>query len=836
MIFEGKVCLNEKKTVLLQAKINDMKKYVVFFLMLLCCTIASAQMSDQQVLKFIQQEQKAGTNQGQIVTKLMQRGVKVEQIQRLRKQYDQQLKQRGMQGAADAAVSAADSRMRKNNAKEQQLTAGQQGTSTELNQEADLQYEQIQQNINEVGDGKTGPDSLKVFGRDIFNNKLLSFEPNMNIATPQNYVLGPGDQVVIDIYGASQKSENLTVSPDGDITVPGYGPIHVAGLTVAGAQSRIRSTLGSRYASSSLKVAVGQTRTIMINVMGEVKAPGTYTLSAFATVFHALYMAGGINDLGTLRNIKVYRGGKQVTVVDVYEYILNGRLAGNIRLQENDVIVVGPYECLVGIQGNVKRPMFYEMRPTESVAQVIKYAGGFTGDAFKKSVRLVRKSGERYSVHTVEEFDMSSFKLTDGDAITVDGMINRYENMVQVNGAVFRPGQFELGKQITSVRSLIEAAGGLTEDAFTSRGVMYRMKEDRTLEALSVDIAGIMAGSVADVPLKNEDVLFVPTQSERVSERIVTIQGEVFSPGTYQFAENETIEDLILRAGGLTDAASLSKVDVSRRIRDPKALNAGQEISKNYSFSIKDGFVVDGDKGFVLEPYDVVQVRRSPGYMEPRTVKVEGEVAFGGEFTLSKKNQRLSDLIKEAGGVTQEAYVKGARLERHMNADEKARLQAALEAARQTAGDKDSIDIEKLETSEYYTVGIDLEKALANPGGDYDIVVRDSDRIVVPEYNGTVKISGNVRFPNTVAFMDGKNWKHYINQAGGFGDRSKKSKSYIVYQNGTVSQVGKGKIEPGCEIVVPKKGKRDLANLTQWLGIGSSLASLATMVVALTKL
>lgn len=813
-----------------------MKKYVVFFLMLLCCTIASAQMSDQQVLKFIQQEQKAGTNQGQIVTKLMQRGVKVEQIQRLRKQYDQQLKQRGMQGAADAAVSAADSRMRKNNAKEQQLTAGQQGTSTELNQEADLQYEQIQQNINEVGDGKTGPDSLKVFGRDIFNNKLLSFEPNMNIATPQNYVLGPGDQVVIDIYGASQKSENLTVSPDGDITVPGYGPIRVAGLTVAGAQSRIRSTLGSRYASSSLKIAVGQTRTIMINVMGEVKAPGTYTLSAFATVFHALYMAGGINDLGTLRNIKVYRGGKQVTVVDVYEYILNGRLAGNIRLQENDVIVVGPYECLVGIQGNVKRPMFYEMRPTESVAQVIKYAGGFTGDAFKKSVRLVRKSGERYSVHTVEEFDMSSFKLTDGDAITVDGMINRYENMVQVNGAVFRPGQFELGKQITSVRSLIEAAGGLTEDAFTSRGVMYRMKEDRTLEALSVDIAGIMAGSVADVPLKNEDVLFVPTQSERVSERIVTIQGEVFSPGTYQFAENETIEDLILRAGGLTDAASLSKVDVSRRIRDPKALNAGQEISKNYSFSIKDGFVVDGDKGFVLEPYDVVQVRRSPGYMEPRTVKVEGEVAFGGDFTLSKKNQRLSDLIKEAGGVTQEAYVKGARLERHMNADEKARLQAVLEAARQTAGDKDSVDIDKLETTEYYTVGIDLEKALANPGGDYDIVVRDSDRIIVPEYNGTVKISGNVRFPNTVAFMDGKNWKHYINQAGGFGDRSRKSKSFIVYQNGTVSQVGKGKIEPGCEIVVPKKGKRDLANLTQWLGIGSSLASLATMVVALTKL
>jgi len=418
----------------------------------------------------------------------------------------------------------------------------------------------------------------------------------------------------------------------------------------------------------------------------------------------------------------------------------------------------------------------------------------------------------------------------------VDGMINRYENMVEVKGAVFRAGQFELGKQITSVRSLIEAAGGLTEDAFTSRGVMYRMKDDRTLEAQSVDIAGIMAGTVADVPLKNEDVLFIPTQTERVAERIVTIQGEVLSPGTFQFAENETIEDLILRAGGLTDAASLSKVDVSRRIRDPKALASGEEISKNYSFSLKDGFVVDGEKGFTLEPYDVVQVRRSPGYMEPRTVTVEGEVAFGGKFTLSKKNQRLSDMIQAAGGITKEAYAKGARLERHMSADERARLKAVIESARQTAGDKDSVDLEKLETAEFYTVGINLEQALANPGSDYDIVVRDSDRLIVPEYNGTVKISGNVRFPNTVAYMDGKSWKHYINQAGGFGDRSKKNKSYIVYQNGTVSQVGKGKIEPGCEIVVPKKGKRDLANISQWLGIGSSLASLATMVVALTKL
>lgn len=817
-----------------------MKKYSIFLLMLFVILLpASAQMSDQQAMKFIQQEMKAGTSQSQIVTKLMQKGVKIEQIRRLRNQYDKELKARGAAGAADAAVTEVDARMRSNGTGQQaqDVVVGKEGsTQAQLEQEADIQYAEIQQNINQHVDGEVGEAKLKVFGRDIFNNKLLSFEPNMNIATPQNYVLGPGDVVIIDIFGASQKSESLTVSPDGDITVPGYGPIKVSGLSVASAQSKIRSTLGSRYSSSSLKISVGQTRSMMVNVMGEVKAPGNYTLSAFATVFHALYMAGGIDDLGTLRNIKVFRGGKQITVVDVYEYILNGRLAGNIRLQENDVIIVGPYDCLVGIQGNVKRPMFYEMRSSESVAQVIKYAGGFTGDAYKKSVRLVRKSGERYSVHNVEEFDMSSFKLADGDAITVDGMINRFENMVEVKGAVFRPGQFELGKSVTSVRSLIEAADGLTEDAFTARGVMYRMKEDRTLETMPLDIAGIMSGSVADVALKNEDVLFIPTQADRVAERIVTIQGEVLSPGTFQFAENETIEDLVLRAGGLTDAASLIKVDVSRRIRDPKALKAGQDISKTYSFALKDGFVVDGDKGFVLEPYDVVQVRRSPGYMEPRNVRVEGEVVFEGSFTLSKKNERLSDLISAAGGVTAEAYVKGARLERTMTDDERARMQKVLEMAQQNSGDKDSVKIAQLATSNIYTVGIDLEKALANPGGDFDIVVREGDRLVVPEYNGTVKISGNVLFPNTVAFTNGKNWKYYINQAGGFGNRSKKSKTFIVYQNGTVSQVGKGKVEPGCEIVVPKKGKRDFANLTQWIGIGSSLASLATMVVALTKL
>lgn len=801
---------------------------LTLFLMLLLSTVAFAQMSDQQVIQFIQAESKAGTSQAQIVTKLVQKGVSMEQIRRLQKQYASQISKAGATGKVNAAVSEASSRLRNKNEKSNkggQITFQQEMADDEQMPSSDVQRM----------DETRVPDSLKVFGHDIFNNKLLSFEPNMNIATPQNYVLGPGDQVIVDVYGASQKSQQLEVSPDGVIVVEGYGPIQVSGLTVAAAQRKLRTTLGSRYKSSSMNVSVGQTRTIMVNVMGEVKAPGTYTLSAFSTVFHALYMAGGINDLGTLRSIKVYRQGRLISTVDVYQYILNGRLAGNVRLQENDMIIVGPYEALVNIRGHIKRPMFYEMRPTESVAQVIKYAGGFSSDAFKKSVRLVRKSGERYSVHTIEEFDMSGFKVADGDSIGVDAMVERFENMVEVKGAVFRPGQYELGKQISSVRALVEAAGGLTEEAFTGRAVLYRMKQDRTLETQSLDLGGILAGAVPDMPLRNEDMLIIATLSERNAERIVTITGEVLNPGTYPYSERETVEDLILRAGGLTDAASFSKVDVSRRIHDPKAVQTGQEISKNFSFSLKDGLVVDGQQGFMLEPYDVVQVRRSPGFMVPRTVHIEGEVTFEGDFNLSKKNQRLSDIIKAAGGVTPDAYVKGARLERHMNEDERARVEAAIKSAKHNATSRDSVDLDQMEIPEYYAVGIDLEKALANPGGDYDIVVRDSDRIFVPEYSGTVKISGNVLFPNTVSYQAGKDWKYYINQAGGFGYRSRKSHSYIVYQNGTVTRVGKGKVEPGCEIVVPQKGKRDMSSIMQWVSMGTSLTSLAAMVIALTR-
>lgn len=818
-----------------------------FLLTITLCVVtalgAFAQMSDQEVMNFIAREVRAGTSQSQIVTKLMQRGVKIDQIRRIRNQYDSQIKNRGMKGAADGAVSMAAERMQGNSdgTVGQEVTSGRVGTTSQTYVDASEEHATAERDVQATQNVPGEARGKRVFGRDIFNQRALSFSPNLNVPTPTDYVLGPGDQLVIDIYGDSQKTMAHTISPEGTVTLSGVGPVNVTGLTVAAAQQKIRSRLGKHYSGSSLRLTLGSTRSIMVNIMGEVRTPGTYHLSPFATAFHALYTAGGIGELGTLRNIKVFRGGRLVTVIDIYEYILNGRLAGNIRLQDEDVIQVGPYECLVGITGNVKRPMFYEMRKNESVGTLLKYAGGFTGDAFKKSVRLVRQTGDRYTVHNVDEFEMNTFKVDDGDAISVDGIINRYENMVEIKGAVFRPGQFNLNGQVSSVRSLIEAAAGLTEDAFTEHAIIHRLKADRSLEIIPVDVRGIMSGLVADVPLQNEDVLFIPTQEELRKERNFTVTGEVMSPGTYEYADNTTIEDLIVQAGGLRDGASLARVDVSRRINDPYSKIKTQKIAETYSFELKDGLVITGDKGFVLEPYDVVHVRRSPGYVMPKNITVTGEVNFEGSFTLEKKNLRLTDAIEMAGGVTQDAYIKGARLIRHMNDEERQRQAAVLEAIRNSIdrSERDSISWDKMELGDSYPIGIELDKALADPNCDYNITLREGDRIDVPEYNPTVKISGDVQFPNTVSYIAGKNYKWYVDKAGGFSQTAKKRKAFIVYQNGMMDKLKKNtKIEPGSQIVIPSKRRLHYWKAAEWLGLGGTLSSLATtiaMIAYLTK-
>ncbi len=840
-----------------------MKRLLVLPIIILLCSLnamAQSSMTDTQVMDYVMEQHTKGASQSQIVTQLMQRGVDISQIRRVKKTYERLQKKSGLGVEANETSlksDKSDTRMRKANGdkkKQQNNNVSQyrvkDGNYKSTYDDNDEQYLQMQSELStfmpdsteilekEYKDKHKKPEGKKVFGRDIFNNKELSFEPNMNIATPQNYRLGPGDAVYIDIYGASQKTIESTVSPDGTVTIDGFGPVSVSGLTVAQANSRLRSQLGARYQSSNIRLTVGQTRTIIVNIMGEVKTPGTYTLSAFASVFHALYMAGGTNEIGTLRNIKVYRNGKLVSVVDIYDYILNGKLTGNVRLADNDVIVVGPYDCLVNITGKVKRPMYYEMRKNESVGTLLKYAGGFTGDAYKKTVRIIRKSGKEYSVFNVGEFDMNSFKVSDEDSVSVDSILKRYSNMVEVKGAVFRPGMYQVGGEINSVRTLIQHADGTTEDAFTAHAVMHRMKKDRTLEVIPVDVEGIMSGKIADIPMQNEDVLYIPSKEEELTNRTITIHGEVLYPGTYKYADNETLEDFVLQAGGLKDAASTIKVDVSRRLVNPKAISTSDLIAETYSFSLKDGFVIDGEQGFKLQPYDEVYVRKSPGYSPQQNVMVEGEVMFGGNYTLSKKNQRLSEIIKAAGGVTKMAYVAGARLERKINPDERLRMQSVLKMAqaKNGMGEKDTLNVKKLDIGETYYVGIELEKALANPGGDADITLREGDRIIVPEFTSTIKISGEVMYPNTVSYTKGRSVSYYIDQAGGFNSTAKKSHTYIVYMNGTVAKVGRGaKPTPGCEIIVPSKPKRDKSSIAEMLTIGTSVASIATMIATLAN-
>ena len=864
-----------------------MKKYAILALLLALSVntvyAQSSSMTDDQVMRYVVKEHEKGTSNAQIVTKLMQQGVEISQIRRVRNKYERQIKQGGISGTSEEVPGKDVRRLRTNNGKTREdytiaskkaenysnyrVNAKEDANFAHTYDENDKEYMQFQNEMDYIIPDSTmmlkrllaerEKNRKKVFGRDIFNNKELSFEPNMNIATPQNYRLGPGDAVIIDIYGASQKTIQSTVSPDGEVTIEGYGPVNVSGLTVAQANARLRNTLGSRYRSSRIKLTVGQTKTIMVNVMGEVKAPGTYTLSAFATVFHALYMAGGTNDLGTLRNIKVYRNNRLVTVVDIYDYILNGKLTGNVRLADNDVIVVGPYDCLVTIAGKVKRPMIYEMKKNESVNSLLKYSGGFAGDAYKKSVRVNRKTGREYAVYNVEEFDFSSFRVDDGDSISVDSILPRYANTVEVKGAVFRPGMYNLGEQVNSVRTLVEHAEGMTEDAFTNRAVMHRMKKDRTLEVIAVDIAGIMDGKVADIPLKENDVLFIPTRQEKIVERTLTIRGEVQYPGVYQYADNETLEDFVLQAGGLTDKASTVNVMVSRRVMDAKALRPDSVIAKTYTLSLKDGFVIDGTPGFKLMPFDEVMIRQSPAYVEQQNVSITGEVMFAGLYTLDRRNARLSELFKKAGGATDQAYLKGARIIRRANEQEKQRMEAVLKMQReemqknllqlaassnnssaltQSSKDVERTNIEKFNIPSEYPVGIDLPEALANPGSDADIILREGDRLVIPQYNGTVKINGAVMFANTVAYEKGKKASYYIDQAGGFASDALKSKAYIIYMNGKVAKLSHGaKVQPGSEIVIPAKLKRKMST-AEMMSMGTSMSSIAAMIATIANM
>ena len=823
-------------------------------------------MSDDQVVKYVMEQQEKGKDQQYIVSQLLQRGVTVEQLRRIRKKYEAEQQQ---PGALDLTGSTQDKsgKSRLRTEKEKRLDERQKKSGNMIRSrremlesgEKTVRQEQLDEEIGFMDIDSLiyyqkyfEEDETQVFGRNIFYNEMLTFEPSLNIPTPASYRLGAGDAVIIDVWGASQVTYEKTVSPDGTVTLEDIGPLSLAGMTVAEANEYVKKQLARFYSGSNVTLTVGEVRSVQVQVMGEVMVPGTYTLSALSTAFNALYAAGGINNIGTLRDIKVYRGGRILSTIDVYDYILNGNTKGNVRLEDNDVIVVGPYDCLVNIRGKVKRPMFYEMKESESVASILDYAGGFAGDAYTNNIRLVRKSGREYSVYTVGEFDMNGFLLKDGDSLYVDSVIPRFSNVAEVRGAVFHPGQYQMDGSIKTVRQLIKAADGLREDAFVKRAVMHRQKEDLTMEALSVDIEGIMAGTTPDIPLRNNDILFIPSAVEMKGEQTLTIEGEVNFPGIYQYAENTTIEDLVLQAGGLTEAASMARVDVFRRIKNPDAVQDDEKLAETFSFSLRDGLALGDGQDFHLQPYDEVFVRKSPAYSEQRNVKISGAVNFEGEYAMDNKDYRLSDLVEAAGGLSSLAYAKGARLQRTLTDEEKQQRETSMKNSQiqlyeeslrsERAYDMakaDSILNMRLDLGDTYPVAINLERAMQNPGGDDDVRLREGDELVVPQFSNTVKISGEVMYPISLNYEKGKSLKYYIKRAGGFADRAHKSHVYAIYMNGSVQQLGRRAskdIQPGCEIVVPTKPQRDKMTPQEMMTIGTSTASIATMIATLVNL
>ena len=784
--------------------------FILFSFALFAAGGAFAQaMSDNEVVAYVKSGLAQGKQKKAIYNELVAKGVSTTQLQRIKDKYEQQ--------QSNVVANKGNENVDTQRVNPEQAEDNASAQSNDLNV-----------------DGQE--DSIKVFGRDIFRTANLTFEPSMNIATPVNYRLGPGDQLQIEVWGASEANITQKVTPDGYISIPNVGPVNVNGLTVQAATNRIKAKLSQIYSglntsnvnlSTNVKVSLGQIRTIQVNIMGEVARPGTYAFQSFSTVFHALYKAGGMSRMGSLRNIKVVRGGRTVATVDVYDYIINGRSHSDIRLQEGDVILASPYEALVLIKGKVKRPMYYEMKSSESIRTLIGFAGGFSNDAYRGSVTVDRNNSKERTLATVDDMNFGVFKVKDGDVVSIGEILDRYNNRIEIKGAVYRPGYYELGKDIQTVRDLIQRADGLLEYAFTNRAVLHRENEDKTLEVIALNVKAILDGTEPDVTLQKNDVLFIPSKYDLESKGTLEIRGEVYNPNIFPFAANTKLEDLIIMAGGLTESASTVRVDVTRRIIDKKGTKKQKEIAKTYTFGVKEGFVVEGDPGFVLEPYDQVFVRRSPGYAEKINVTVAGEVEFEGDYALNVRNERLSDVIEKAGGLTEFAYIDGARLERQMTPEEYKQAQELMSMVRsnnQISGN-DSIVVPTV--SRTYSVGINLKEIIANPHSDIDPVLQEGDVIVVPQYMNTVSVSGSVRKPNSVVYDPKMKLKDYINEAGGYAERARKSGTFILYPNGHIKELGRNAsakdIVGGSKIIVPQKGR------SQW-NFGTSLTTMTTSV------
>ncbi|MBO4475728.1 MAG: SLBB domain-containing protein [Bacteroidales bacterium] len=808
-------------------------------------------MSDEQIITYITQGMTQGKSERQIGTELLAKGVTTSQLQRLFKAYKSGNVNMGDTNVLPSNKLGKTSKERVNAVKEEENEEVQQGlnasdgsvTNKVKKKTAEAEGNELTETPEEDVNPLLDEDGKKIiYGHKMFTSKTMSFEPNVNVATPEDYVLGPGDEVIIDIWGVSEANITQKITPEGRINIPQVGPVVLSGLTIKEATGKLKNSLSKIYSSlkgggSQMSVVLGDIRSIQVNVLGEVNLPGAYRLSSFTTLFNALYRAGGITEVGSLRNVRIVRGGETLAVVDIYEYLFNGKTELNYPLKEGDVIIVPAYDALVSITGAIKRPMYYEMKDGEPVANLINYAGGFTGNAWPGELGVERNNGHTNTMYTVKSEKYDSFSLRDGDAVLVSGSeVEVFTNRVEIKGSVYRPGKFEIGGDILTVGQLIQHAGGVMEDAFLGRAQIVREKPDRSMALVAVPLKGILEGTVPDILLQRGDILIISNVNELEPKGDITVTGYVTTPGKYQYAEHTTVEDIIIIAGGLAEGASTAKVDISRRINDASSTAANDILAEVFSLSIKDGLVEDGAGGFELMPNDVVSVRRSPTYIEQRNVTITGEVTFPGQYTLVANNERVSDLIKRAGGATPNGNIQGAMLKRKINQYERNVRIAMARMVSQTISSSDSLDVNKLKVSEVYTVGLELDKALANPGSDYDMILRDGDELIVPEVATTVRIQGEVLYPNTVHYISGKPVRYYVNQAGGFSNRARRAKTYVVYMNGTVAVGAGAKLQPGCEIVVPARSDKDRLSTGEWLSIGTSAASITTMVATIVNL
>lgn len=787
-------------------------------------------MSDDQVLSYIAKETQKGSSQGDIATHLISQGVTMTQLQRVRRK-------------AERLKAEGQTSTNKNNLLSRQKEVGI------IDESSANDSTSRDQDFTEGMDVKS---EMQVFGRNIFSSQNLTFAPAQNIATPTNYLLGAGDEVTINIWGASQQTIQQTISPDGYIVIEGIGLIRLAGLTVSKAKGVLRERLGQSYADCHFDLSLSDLRSMQVQVMGEVVHPGTYTLSSLSSAFNALYSAGGINDIGTLRDIRVFRRGSQLTSIDVYDYILHGNTTSDVRLSDGDVIMVGSYDCLVKITGHVKRPMWYEMKKSETVKDLLEYAGGFDGKAYTKGIRLKRTAGTEYSIYSIEEDKMGTFHMADGDLVEADENMVRYNNLVEVRGAVKHPGEFQLGDQIQSVKDLLNAADGLIESAYTKRAILHREKEDKNREIMSVDAIGILQGTAVDIPLHNGDVLFIPDKLDMQGELTIQVDGEINYPGEYPYAEHTTLRDMILLAGGITQAGSLARVDVFRRLRDINATEDSPMSAEHFTFSFNEDFSLKGDTVFELAPFDIIYVRKSPAYEVQMNVNIVGQVNFPGTYIMTKKNYRISDLIHDCGGITNQGYVRGASLLRVMTKEEREQrdannLRAQIDIYEQGLRDGKDLNLQvadsllslKAVTDNTYAIAVDLEKVLKEPGSIYDLVLREGDILKIPRPEYTVKISGEVMHPVSMAYEEGKSVKYYIKHAGGYARKAYKRHAYGIHMNGSVIQLsGRSSrdIEPGTEIVVPSKAGRKGMSTSEIMSTASTAASLSSVIVALMNI